>query len=412
MRYRLSIAPSLDRYRSELEYACAFLDRCYHVERVDEAQTVLHYGPQPPAGAVAVPNLIFPDAVLVDSAGIHPKRPRPYKSDICTDTLGGIFFLLSRLEERESPWKDRYGRFPVQASLLSRLGCHAEPLADAAAHRLAQALTGLDDPPKRTTYTVRLTHDVDGLPGDHRPWQPIRYAIGDLVKRGQPRKAWHRLRRAYASSWFLRDCEWLMELAAAKQLQARFFFMGPSPHPMDSPYLLQCQPFATTLMRRIQDRGHLIGFHPGFTTATDPNEWHRQREGLEALAGPITEGRQHVLQYDADMAPNIWDQAGMHTDYTLAYPEQGGFRAGTCRPFQAYSLRHRRILSVVQVCTALMDFSYVGGKYRPDDPGQAQAEARHLIATCQHYGGTLAVLYHPGQGQPAQEWYEMVLAHV
>ena len=70
--YRLSIAPALEPFRPEIEYAAAFLDRCHLVELRADAATVLHYGPEPPAGAIAVPAALFPHGVRTDNEGLHP----------------------------------------------------------------------------------------------------------------------------------------------------------------------------------------------------------------------------------------------------------------------------------------------------------------------------------------------------
>ena len=71
--YHLSLHPELEVFRSELEFACRFVDQCHPVTRSDTASPiVLHYGPAPPAGAIHIPNALFPDGVSIDDQGIHP----------------------------------------------------------------------------------------------------------------------------------------------------------------------------------------------------------------------------------------------------------------------------------------------------------------------------------------------------
>ena len=56
LSYQLSIDPQLEVFLPELEHACAFLDRAHFVERYPEGgDRILHYGPNPPTDAVAVP---------------------------------------------------------------------------------------------------------------------------------------------------------------------------------------------------------------------------------------------------------------------------------------------------------------------------------------------------------------------
>ncbi len=422
MPYRLSIASELERFRPELEYACAFLDRCYFVQRSSQAQLVLHYGPGAPAGALTVPAVLFPNGVCLKPDGIHPERkvlrdletageptrllpignqPSVVQGRYTYDAMGLIFLMLSRLEERDSPDRDRYGRFPIQSAMAFRLGCYADPLVDRAARDLAVALTGQSRPANRTSYDFYLTHDVDSLRGYHRPLELLRWAIGDVFKRHHPQQAWRRLYAGYLSGEPWRSFRDLMNAAERVGRPGRFYFMGPSAISMDSPYALTMRKLLKKICDEVVARGHVVGFHPGFATASDAAVWRRQRDGLEEVIGrPVREGRQHVLQYDAAVTPDIWDQAGMELDCTLAFPEASGFRSGTCRPYQAYSLRHRRALSLIQIPTAIMDFSFWGGKYRHVPLEDALNECATAVDVCKRYGGTLVVLYHTGQTDP------------
>src|SRR5262249_116243 len=108
----------------------------YQLECVPNAERVLHYGAGAPEGAVEVPAVLFPDCVRVDSKGIHPVsaalaraldtapglRPPPASpranGTLAYDAIGLVFLLLSRLEERDHPLRDSYGRFPLAAALF------------------------------------------------------------------------------------------------------------------------------------------------------------------------------------------------------------------------------------------------------------------------------------------------------
>ena len=427
--YQLSIAPALERFRPELEYACDFLDRCYHLRRRPGAATVLHYGPDGPPSAVLVPAALFPAAVRLDANGIHPDRgalamaesgcgpapllpvARPGGPDYTNlgyDALGLIFLSLSRLEERDWPEPDRYGRFPYRHSLAARLDCYADPLADRAAHDLAAAVTGRGDPSPATESEIWLTHDVDRLRGYHRRREPAREMLGDLLKRRRPGAARRRLRDGYLSGEPWVSVRGLMDLSERYGHRSRFYFMGPSRNPMDSPYAATMAGLLRAVTDEITGRGHVVGFHPGVATATDGVEWERQRAGLERVIGrTVSEGRQHVLCYDAAVTPEIWDENHMAADHSLAFPEATGFRPNTCRAFAAYSLGRRRPLDLVQRATAIMDFGLFGGKYQSLSVAEALAESE-TAAACRRYGGTLVVLFYTGPG--LRNWGEFYRA--
>jgi hypothetical protein len=420
--YTLSIAPELEAFRPELEYSCDFLDRCYFVKRTAGASTRLHYGNNAPADALAVPAKLFPDGVCLKDDGIHPSLDRldslmagnlPADTDgsLEYDALALIFCMLSRIEERGATTMDPYGRFIPRAPIAA---AGAEPPADRAAQDLARLLTGNPNPQSRTRYEVMLTHDVDRLRGYHRPFAPLRPIIGDIVKRLDPMRAAAQARNAWFSGEPWRSINMLMSLGEAHDQKARFYFMGPTDRSMDSPYAMTMP----TLLRRVTDtilaRGHIIGFHPGYATATDAREWNRQRVGFEAITDTqVLEGRQHALSYDCAVTPDIWDDAGMSLDTTLGFPEQTGFRSGTCRRFSAYSLRRRRPLKLEQLSTAIMEFGLMGGKYRDLSVDAALAECEKAANTCRAFGGTLVILYHTGQTrEPLRGFYKRLLKMV
>lgn len=435
--YRLSLHPSVEGFRPELEFACSFLDRCHPVRRTEDEGQVLHYGPEPPPGALAVPAVLFPVAVRIEGDGIHPRREGLARAEnggagallppaakemgaeraapsLAYDALGLIFLLLSRLEERGHPDKDRYGRFPIEASLQWRHAQPEAPLADSAARDLAAALLGTTSPPTKTGYQVWLTHDVDSLRGYHNPMAPLRNALGDLVKRGDPRGAVSRLRRAYLGGDPWRSCRQVMELSERHGFTSRFYFMGPTRDEMDSPYVLREPAVVRRLADEIVSRGHKVGFHPGFRTHGNPEEWRRQKEGLEAVLGrQLSEGRHHGLLFDAETTWDLWDEGGMEMDASLGYPQPSGFRSGTCRAHPTYSLRRRRALDLMAYPSAIMDFGFFGGRYRDLTVDQALAECRHIIEICRGHGGDLVVLYHPTQvSAMTREWYQQLIGQL
>lgn len=425
--YRLSLAPGLEPFRGEIEFACDFLDNAYGLTRAAEAPRVLHYGAGAAAGAVSVPGVLFPGCVRTDPQGLHPNRaalvhalraenglrPSSAHADgaFAYDALGLIFLLLSRLEERDHPARDRYGRFPLSAALFPAEAGRLYPWADRAARDLAAALTGDPRPPHRTACTIKLTHDVDMLKGYHRVWEPLRWAAGDALKRGRPGAALARLGAAYFGGEPWRSSRRLMTLAEHRGLTNHFYFMGPSRDPMDSPYVETMTGTLARLAGEIRARGHVVGFHPGFKTCGDAAEWRRQRDGLErAVGGAVREGRQHVLRYDAASTPRIWSDAGMRLDCTPAYPEAVGFRTGSCRPHRTYDLVARQALPLVQLSTAAMEFGLFGGKYADLPLDRAVADTAWAAEICREFGGTLVLLFHTGQQEPRLwAWLESVL---
>jgi hypothetical protein len=417
--YRLNVDPGAEHFRPEIEYVMSVLERYYPLHRAgpDETESaVLHYGAAHDGADVVVPGVLFPNfAEVREPAGIFLMPgaiakflaadggllpPAPSENDpgdvLSYDAIGLAFLMLSRIEERSCPTLDRYGRFPAAEAFAVRAGLHAVPLADRALEDVARRLLRQTAPPHRSTYEPVPTHDVDMLKAYHRVHEPLRYALGDALKRGRPAQALRRL-EAYRAGEPGRSFEWLMDLSERHGMTSHFYFMAPSRHPMDSAYARRTPALLRRMADRVRARGHRAGYHPGFATFDDEAEWQRQKFDLEGLIRtPVREGRQHVLRYAADVTPRLWSNAGMTVDHTPSFPELSGFRTGSTRSFPAFDLQGRRALKVDLCATAVMDVGLFGGKYRDLDVAQAIDECRPLIAACRRYGGRFVFLQHTG----------------
>jgi peptidoglycan/xylan/chitin deacetylase (PgdA/CDA1 family) len=434
--FQLSLPRQLEEFRPELEYACRFVSQCHPVTLVESmGVVVIHYGPNPPAGAVHIPNSLFPKGVIIDDDGIYPntcylRQLESGKGDFPVlpvglvglsrigrtfeyDALGLIFLMLSRLEERNNVAvkQDRYNRFPFDASLQARCGSLDIPYADIAAKHLAGAILETPEPECLTKYNVILTHDVDRLHGFDTKKYLAKIVLGDIIFRKSIKLASHRLWDALASGEPWRSCRYVMRLLEHHGFKGHFYFMGPTEHKMDNPYVIKWPDKVRRLTEEIVSRGHRIGFHPGAATLSNKTEWDRQRAGLENIIGmKVTEGRQHALIFDIGSTWDIWDEAGMKNEMTLGYPAPSGFRSGTCRSHAIFSLRQRRELSMRSYPTAIMDFGFFGGKYRDMPLNNALEECQHIIDVCKKWQGDLVVLFHPSQlTKVRRDFFEQLL---
>jgi len=432
--YSLRLDPAVESFRPEIEYVLDVLERHYPLHRVGSEETdapVLHYGAQAGGAAVAVPGNLFPryaetrgpdgvflsrgavERLLAKDGGLLP--PAPEDKDpggaLAYDAIGLAFHMLSRVEERDCGALDRYGRFPAAQAFAVRAGLHAVPLADRALDDIARRLLQQPKPCHLSVYQAVPTHDVDMLKAYHRAPEPLRYALGDALKRGRPVRALRRL-AAYGAGEPERSFDRLMGLSERHGLTSNFYFMAPSRHPMDSSYARRSPALLRRMAAQVRARGHGIGFHPGFETYDNGAEWRRQKNDLENLLdAPLKEGRQHVLRYAADATPRLWSEAGMTVDCTPAFPEAPGFRTGSTRPNPAYDLCARHPLAVDLSSTAVMEFGLFGGKYRDLDTQQALGECRPLIAVCRRYGGRFVFLQHTGAAAPVvRDFYERLIA--
>lgn len=432
--YSVSLDQSLDKYGAEIDYVLTEMERYYPLRRnrVGELGEVhLHYGGENNIANVVVPDLLFgkyteikkPGGVYINRnfisdlikvrGGILPKSgdKNGLDGELTYDALGLAFLMLSRIEERNSVSTDHYGRYPATEAFAVRAGLNAIPLADRALDDIAKRLLQRSSPIHLSSYEVVPTHDVDILKGYHRLHQPLRYAFGDILKRNDPNSALNRL-KAYGSGEPWGSFNQLMNLSNRYGFSSCFNFMGPSNNPIDSTYACLYPKLLKKVASHICSRGHKVGYHPGFDTYENAEEWNKQRQELETIIGrSVKEGRQHVLKFNVEITPKFWSDACMNVDYTMAFPEVSGFRTGSTRCFKAYDFYNRKALKVDLCATTVMEFGLFGGKYRDLEPEQALEECRPLIKECRRYGGRFVILQHTGiTSEKIRNFYERLLS--
>ncbi len=432
--YAVSLDTGMEKYLAEIDYVLTVMERYYPLRRNrpgELAEVLLHYGGINNKADVAVPGRLFKKFTEVKKTGgiyiyrhstselIKVREGLLSKSldahdvggELTYDAIGLAFLMLSRIEERSCTNPDNYGRYPAAEAFAVRAGLNAIPIADRALDDLAKRLLQRSGPVHLSSYRVMPTHDVDMLKGYHRFHQPLRFALGDILKRRDANRALDRF-KAYGSGEPWHSFEWLMKLSDRHGFTSCFNFMGPSNHSMDSTYARLFPKLLNKVASRICSRGHTIGYHPGFNTYENKDEWNKQKKGLEIIIGKsLKVGRQHVLRFNIEATPKLWSDASMSVDYTMAFPEKSGFRTGSTRCFNAYDLYNRRALKFDFCATTVMEFGMFGGKYRDLEPEQAMEECRPLIKECQRYGGYFVVLQHTGvMSNKIKLFYEKLLS--
>ncbi|MCS6929987.1 MAG: polysaccharide deacetylase family protein [Saprospiraceae bacterium] len=311
------------------------------------------------------------------------------------DIFASTFFMLSRWEEKVSPVRDAYGRFPAHASLAHRWGFLHRPVVNEYASFLAQCLNLLGYPLPKRSFSARLHLSCDV---DHpRLWWSIgdrfRTLGGSLWKRKNPQEALWWLRHGFFHSQDPFDVfdAW-MEQAERRNLVWHFNFFGKGPKGFETYYSLN-HPFLRRLLTRIAERGHVIGFHPSRQAHEDVASFDQELTSLrQASPLPVTTGRQHYLCFSAPETWQRWADAGMEWDSTLGYPEAEGFRCGICCDFPVFNFLTRQMLPLREKPLVAMDVTLA--LYQGYTPEEAIARIEALWKTIRLYGGELVLLWH------------------
>lgn len=316
------------------------------------------------------------------------------------DTLAEAFFHLSRAEERGGE-RDRHGRFPGSASCL-------DPL-DPPLERLRRALRL--EPPRwcGARFAVALTHDVD------IPWRWTRIGVRgaaarlrDHAKAGRVGAAarearglgaipLHRLRGSDPNWSFGRMTALTRERGASQT----FFVMAGHGHPADGPAPEAYERLRPRLVEELLAAGAEVGLHGSYTAAEDAAGLAREKEALEALAGPVLGHRFHYLRIDPDRNLGSLEQAGLAYDTTLGFADRPGFRAGIAQPFRPWDAEAGRPRRLVEIPLALMDVTLAEERYLGLSAAAAQETVDGLVRFAAEHGGGFSVLWHNDRFDPA-----------
>jgi hypothetical protein len=131
--------------------------------------------------------------------------------------------------------------------------------------------------------------------------------------------------------------DWIMDQSESHGLQSEFYFMAGKTSGYDSGYDVFA-PRIQRLLKRIHQRGHVIGLHPSYGTLGRPDlllseaENLRQAMSTAGVKQELQAGRQHYLRWHADRTWSDWEKAGLKQDSSVGYAQHVGFRAGTLSP--------------------------------------------------------------------------------
>lgn len=317
------------------------------------------------------------------------------------DIFGSAFFLLTDYESLTSKEFDIHGRFLGKQSVAAQAGFIHRPLVQEYAEFLWSLLHRLWPNLKRTSFNFSIlpSHDVDN------PFQylltPTKKLIAplasDILKRRSLATAFSRMKTIRRVKRGLQGdpfdtFDWLMQISEEYKLVSTFNFMAAEPSSYDFGY----SPFDASiqrLMKNIDQRGHRIGFHPGYKSSENESIWFSEYEALvKASPQPIKAGRQHFLRSKPPKTWRNWEKIGADYEGSLAYPDLAGFRGGMVRAFQAFDLKERNSLNLRIQPLMLMDSTLLG--YMKLEDSSAYEYAQRITSICRKYEGDLTILWH------------------
>ncbi|MGZ4348164.1 MAG: polysaccharide deacetylase family protein [Gaiellaceae bacterium] len=328
--------------------------------------------------------------IEVDDAGLR----------LGVDVFGGAFLLLTRYEELALDERDEHGRFPAGASLAERAGFLQRPLVNEYVELLWSALSSLWPRLSRRErrFSILPSHDVDFPSIEPVRGEAGERALRELRRERAPVVAVRRLLAPAIGSDLYDTFDLIMRMSEKRSLRSSFNFIPVNTAgAIDGAYTLD-DPNIRRLLTAIAERGHEIGFHPGYATFDDPERTRQDFLRLRAVCDelgidqPKWGGRQHYLRWRNPTTWQNWDDAGLDYDSTLSFASRAGFRCGVCYEYPVFNLLTSERLRLRERPLVVMDASLLS--YQRLSPDQAGEHIEKLKEKCRRVNGQFTLLWH------------------
>lgn len=325
-----------------------------------------------------------------------------------SDVIALAYIMLFNVEERyyrDLPWSkrreymDAYDRLNGRSMLAFRSDFLHRPVLDEYGEWL-RGLLALPNPQEGVSR-IYLTHDVDNV----TLYRRLRGVLG-AIKRSitgpsELKDMWKAIRKGPEHDPLFTFPK-LMEYDSLVPRAEVIYFLKSSldEWEVDKPAYKLTDSDGQCLMRLLEGRGYKFGWHssawandnyPGRDFSClkkDFEDLSEQISSLNTEGASLNLHRSHYLMIDSDMLSYMGREMGVTDDFTYAYPDVAGFRAGTCVPYRWLDT------DLVVHPTTIMDVTLSERKYMGLKPDDAQEYCLAMVEQIRHFGGEVTLLWH------------------
>ncbi|MDY4514791.1 MAG: hypothetical protein SPD96_07425 [Paludibacteraceae bacterium] len=355
------------------------------------------------------PVVIVPNGFLGNSL-VLPDMERPQMEKhgktlvIRTDLIYNTFFFISRAEELLNRQRDEHGRFCSRYSILGYGNRLQIPIIDEYAHILMKHLE-LDMPAPRYSH-IYLTHDIDTI----SQYRHVRGFLGGIY-RGEWRQALQALTDIHNDPVY--TFPWLIEQdAKVPTAKVIYFVKHTRGKGYDYPqYNLQGADFQH-LKTSLLKSGARLGIHSSYygvdnglkitDTRLNSSDFRCSETKVTSpssfILHPSSDGsilhRSHYLRCSIDNMQALAD-AGVTDDFTMAFPDQAGFRLQTARPVRWINPKTYTLTPLTLHPLTVMDCTLSNTNYMNlQTEDEAYFFCEQLFDKVRQYAGDITLLWH------------------
>ena len=273
------------------------------------------------------------------------------------DLFAAVFYMLSRYEEYGSKAKDKWGRFPAKESLAYQHNFLHLPVVDI---WLAELLEAMKRKHPQVGYArktkVQFTYDID-VAYAYKGRHIIRQG-GSAFKDILRINPYNLAQRTAVLAGYLEDPFDTYDYILQESINPLFFFLLSEKktrydHNVDPKNRIM-KKLAIKLYRKA-----LVGLHPSFYSSDIPKKITAEKKILEAYTDKKTvHSRQHYLRFSVPDTYRHLLHNHIEEDYSMAFAEMPGFRAGTCTPFYFFDVEKDSVTALKIFPSPVMESTF------------------------------------------------------
>jgi hypothetical protein len=328
---------------------------------------------------------------------------------LSADLILSAFSLISCMEEYDSPFLDKHGRFDESHSFLIRKSLHTRPLINEYLLIIKQLimmiLLYLRCPsiskslfPDGRDWGICISHDVDVM----NFWQLYSlWLLFTTMKAISIRKALPILLSLFKNFYKIHHAAEILlhicQLESNMGLRSTNFFFArevPLREALKAGIAYDGNArYMKSIISRLHKGGHEISLHGSYNSYNDEKSLREEKLYLsQALGNEIRGIRQHFLRFKV---PDSWSaqyDAGLLYDSSIGFYSTNGFRAGCCFPYVPYDSKGNEKIDILEIPLVLMDRSYA--KYQNRDFNHAKLDILELLRVVRINRGFGSILWH------------------
>lgn len=340
------------------------------------------------------------------------------KREIFTDDIFSlIFFMISRYEEYLPHEADQFGRFQAKNSLSYQLQILDRAIVDECILNLKNNIS--EKYPNyvflnKKKFAIHSTIDIDQVWAyAHKGFRNVAGGIKDLIK-GDLFSFKRRLSsfNNYKNDPF-NTYELIESLHKKHQIKPNYFVLFASKTSTYDKNHDISEPHFKSKIKALSEK-YNVGIHPSFSSNKEPNLLKSEIESLQnIIQTPITTSRQHFIMLGLPETYRNLILNSIKEDYSMGYPEENGYRAGTGHNFYWYDLVNECVTDLIIHPFQLMDVTLKN--YKKLSASQAKTEINRLIKYAKEIDTPLCVIWHNSSLDEGSIWrgwtdvYESIL---